>query len=1290
MSLPTNIAGPFDVKPEDLSQINDRQAVELFHQLLVIEAAGAGIPGTFVDVPADINVPDGGIDAQVTGADGAMLTAGLISNGITCYQIKTGRFSASAPAQIRSLLVQPKHQKEKKQRTKDQLQPRVLHCFENGGTFVVVLFGTDLVGTAENHGASEISGFMTLIDPSFAKIKVRVLRVNQLCSAIKLLAPGMALRLNRIQGYDKPIFKELSSMAETVGLEIANYHTSPALNAATAQITEAADTVRGFQHVRILGDAGAGKTHLIYRALTGSQLRECVLYCTDPEGALESGPLAALQRMAPSTTIILIADDCDLNTAEELATQFRRKACQMLLVTVHNISEPPSAHNQMQVMDIPRLEKALVGAIFESYGIAADDANWLAGLCEGSPRAAHKLGQYIQNNPTQKPGEHLSHLDRLWDRLVCSPHNVTSTEGKARLLVMRTLALFRKVAWDTEDGEIVQAAILQALQALDPGFKKSDLADHVGDLKALRILQGERMLIISPMLLHIAMWKSWFDKYSRAVDIGQLRNGLNSGMQQYFDAMLAYATESKAATAWTDHLLGQGGMFASLAGFQSTSNASLFFAVAQANPKVALRRFSAALGAASEEERANFTGEPRRTAIERLEQLAVPAETFQDAAQCLLLLAEAENESWSNNATGVFISLFGLGSAEMATSELAPSEKTDYIRRILHSTVPARRKLVVQALVKSLDPFMSRMVIEEKLGLRRLPSRWTAVSFDELYDAYAAHLRLLVDAMEYLPGTEAIDAGKGLLGHVRNLIVIPVLEPIITAFLLRAASSPALRDDCIETIVTTLHYEGKLLSTSLKAKLKGMHRELAESSFGQRLHRHAGMRLLEDNFDAEGQYREGVTGELIALSEEVAAEPNMLKPELAWLVTDEAKNGFQLGKLLGQKCGLELLNDIVLAWIEAGEKRSDFFLGGYLSALHATQLDVWEELIEHLLGQAELRESVVSLIWRSGMSDRIAKILLTMAQHGEIDATTFRLFIYGGAISLIPQDVFIGMVGLLIEAGSKAVAHADAALEILDARLHGRPELFAHLQHQSVRMLNLPPFVEGGEFAHSNNMVLFHWNQMANRLLEADPAAGAELAARCIENFAMKNSVTAGFRPEPLKFLTAAAKVKPEIVWPAVMHMLEPSKRTKETWRLLNWLRGDQSRLIPTESGLGGIPASIAFDWIDGDIANRAWLLAEYCPPLISKPEEVPTFARALLERYGARDDVRKSLLANHFTGSWSGPASEYFAQKLADLKPLLDCETNDNVRMWLKEYRERLQHSFEHELELERRENEY
>jgi len=430
MSLPTETVGPFDVRTDDLMQVDPTQAVELFRQLLVIEAATIGLPTTGVDVPASINVADGGIDADVAGVAGKSLPAALIAEGKTCYQIKTGDFSASKRSEIRSLVIQPKFAAGTAVPSKDQLQPRVLSCFEKGGSFVVVLFGTDLVGKTDDHGEKQIRDLMASVDPAFAAAKVRIIRANQLCTAIKTLAPGIARRLNRVQGYDKSVFYDLTFMAEACELEIDSYQLTDDLKTFADEITQVANSLDGFKHIRILGDAGAGKTHLMYRALAASQLAGCVLYCPDPEQAMDSGPMEALRQMAPGTVIVLVADDCDLETSRELSAYFRKRATKMLLMTANNLAEAPSSHVDVQLIEMPSLLQPKLAEIFKAYGIVADEADWFAGLCEGSPRAAHRLGQYIRNNPKQHFAEHFAHLDDLWNGIVCSPHSIDSADGQ--------------------------------------------------------------------------------------------------------------------------------------------------------------------------------------------------------------------------------------------------------------------------------------------------------------------------------------------------------------------------------------------------------------------------------------------------------------------------------------------------------------------------------------------------------------------------------------------------------------------------------------------------------------------------------------------------------------------------------------------------------------------------------------------------------------------------------------------------------------------------------------------
>jgi len=1288
MSLSINTLGPFDVRPEDLKMIDAGQAVALFRQLLVIEAAMVGVPITAVNVPSDINTSDGGIDAEVLNLTHVALPAGLIVAGLASYQIKTGNFSASKSSDIRSLLVQPKYTAGNNIPTKDQLQSCVRACFDKGGTFVVVLFGAELVNPDENYGVKKITEFMATVDPAYANVQVKILKANQLCSVIKTIAPSIALRLNRIGGHDTTFFHDLEYLGVSCDLEVNDYQATKQLDDVAQQITLAADGVGTFQHVRVLGEAGSGKTHLIYRALSASKFNGCVLYCPDPEGAIDSGPMTELIRMSSRTTVILFADDCDLETAEDLVARFKRKATKMLLITADNVAEPSTAHTNVEVIDVPRLLPPVIAEIFKGYGIPAENAEWMAKLCEGSPRAAHKLGEYVSANPDEQPSQHLARLDQYWAHIVCAPNKVESIEGRDKLAVLRTLALFRQIAWDSAEGQDVQKSVLWSLQQLESSFSPKRLSEAVAEMRKRRVLQGQRTLIISPQLLHVSMWKSWFDSYGKIVDVIQLRAGLNGRAQSHFDAMLSYAKESRAATALAERLMGREGPFASLEGFTAAGGSSLFFAVAQANPKAALRRFADALGRESIEIRKKFQGDGRRIAVRYLEQLSVPSDTFFEAADCLLLLAEAENESWSNNSTGIFESLFGLGYGKLAASEVAPREKLRYLERLLHSSTYFNRQIAVRALSKSLEPYISRSVIDETIGLSRLPDRWMPKTVNELHDSYIAYFNLLDTAAGFLPQNEAEEATRGIVRNVRSLILGP-MGPKIIEFLRRASRMPTLRDECIEVLVATLHYEDKALPDNIKKDLLDLRRELTDSSFSNKVHRHAGMKLVEDHFDVDGNYSDKASPVLIALVSEAIAKPELLKPELAWLVTMEAKNGFQFGQLLGQAdTTMCLWPYIKFAWTLKGENRSDYFIGGYLSALFERDATAWEQVIEQLLLDPMVRRSVIGVVWRSGMTDSMAQKLLSIAESGELDPSFFRLFVYGGVVNKLPFEVFNKAVDLMLGDGTSS-SGAEAALDVINSHFRGHEDDQAVLAKLLERLLNAQAFIVGGSGIKTNNMTPYQWNEAAMRLLSLDPDAAARLAVRCIDHFGSEGSVTSSYFGEPLKFLSNATRVRASAVWPAIARRLTDRLHNAGTWSMLNWLRGGIAANVDKVIGMDAFPPSLVFEWIDIDIEKRAPVMAQNCPPFVSKPDEPPSFARQMLERYGTLISVRSCLHGNNFTESWSGPASEHYRKKLEALQVHLDVEINENVSIWLLEQKERLEHSIKQEAEREEDDNE-
>src|SRR6266851_2801556 len=127
------------VEPKILSMLGDEQAVSLFRRLLWAEATRAGIGPALVSVPGAINVADGGIDADIRDAPNE--SGGLFFRGITRYQIKTGAFSAGNKSERKKLFL-----KENGRELKD----RIRTCFEKQGTFVAVLFGSDVPDKSED------------------------------------------------------------------------------------------------------------------------------------------------------------------------------------------------------------------------------------------------------------------------------------------------------------------------------------------------------------------------------------------------------------------------------------------------------------------------------------------------------------------------------------------------------------------------------------------------------------------------------------------------------------------------------------------------------------------------------------------------------------------------------------------------------------------------------------------------------------------------------------------------------------------------------------------------------------------------------------------------------------------------------------------------------------------------------------------------------------------------------------------------------------------------------------
>ena len=134
-----------------------------------------------------------------------------------------------------------------------------------------------------------------------------------------------------------------------------------------------------------------------------------------------------------------------------------------------------------------------------------------------------------------------------------------------------------------------------------------------------------------------------------------------------------------------------------------------------------------------------------------------------------LPLGEAENETYSNNASGTFAELFSPGPGKVAPTELPPLERVPILQEAFESDSKERRALALKASNVALQSRQfSRMGGIEYQGLRNEAELWEPKTYDEIHDAYRCVWKLLEEQLDRLPEDERTEGINILLERARD------------------------------------------------------------------------------------------------------------------------------------------------------------------------------------------------------------------------------------------------------------------------------------------------------------------------------------------------------------------------------------------------------------------------------------------------------------------------------------------------------------------------------------------
>ena len=288
----------------------------------------------------------------------------------------------------------------------------------------------------------------------------------------------------------------------------------------------------------------------------------------------------------------------------------------------------------------------------------------------------------------------------------------------------------------------------------------------------------------------------------------EILNTLSPPLLDWFFEMFEYANGSPTASKVVHELLGSNGPFLSSPEILTTNRGARFFRyLGEIEPATAVKTLQKTLGLWSQDTLLKFT-EGRRDIIGLLEKTARWRDLFGSSANLLLDLAVAENEVWSNNASGVFAELFSLSRhPSLSLTEAPPTERLIVMEDALGSDSSERRMLALRACDRALRERTFGSVSNEVRVFGRDPNSWVPNTWEDIFETYRKVWGFLLDKADKLPKGEREEAVRILIEHMGYLGRIPSLADLIIDGAYELASKPWIdRGVILRGVVQMLHY----------------------------------------------------------------------------------------------------------------------------------------------------------------------------------------------------------------------------------------------------------------------------------------------------------------------------------------------------------------------------------------------------------------------------------------------------------------------------------------------------
>ena len=1232
----------FEVETKDIESLSAVRLPRLLEKLLHAEALVYGIPKGSVEVGSNIHSNDGGEDGRIQWKGGPNKTDYLPSRFVQ-FQCKATKM---APKKCAKELVGQN----------GKFKPMVDQALSAGSTYILFINQT-LNRLQKDRRVDAMRKMLINLDKPYAETaKIEIYDASSIQAWVNCHFPIIVAVLNWGNRPLVPYLKTWEQWGHHPDFQQFEYVEDEERQHSLKDVRELLGKERTC--ARIVGLPGLGKTRMAFelcRDIKGDRFSDKVVYY---DAAFDNGNVVPLVHQCVTSELqgILIIDNCDLRLHKELKHQIENQDSRLSLLT---LDYNPERDSNTRTICLNPLNDDLMKQMLESkYRHNIPDLSRVVSFAQGFPLMAVLIAEARLGNEAN-----IGNLtdEEIVSRMLALGFN-RQLDDEARKVLMGC-SLFDKFGLDDAAGEEYKIIATSVTEVNTDSFytwvkkyERHGIIDRRGRYAQVRP---------KPLAIHLAA--EWWECSSPEKQQQLINSTMPGQLKESFCAQIEKLDFLPGVKKLAENLCGQLGPFGKAEVILSIEGSRLFRSLVEVNPQATSAALYRILAERTHAELEDISGNVRRNLVVALEKLCFHKSAFNKSAKCLMWLATAENEYWSNNSTGLFIQLFR---TILSGTEALPDQRLEIIDYALNLEETRSRELSVAALGSAISVSGgSRVAGAEFQGSGTALEEWRPKIWQEAYDYWIAGIERLTKVV--LDNCTESDMAKNAIATnifalaKTNLGLVNALDTAIRRIVSKQGPSWPMALEKIRRLQTV---HSGVISKDGRDMIEEWIQLLTPKLLGDRIEYFVSKSPFEYKKGKDGEHINLAAENAKKLAQELSGDVGQVVPYLKQLSTGGQRQGWTFGHnlVLASKKWEPLFTETLSAVSQAKQPNTSF-LHGVLFGIYELNKKEWDTCMEKIFCNKKLAKFYPDATITGDVQKKHLNNVIELIKRNDAEIASVLALSYGQPLKNLDPKTVTEFINNL-----RGISHEAAwvGLDVLSMYCDHNEKKWNACEttlKELLANLSLSCRISGQQ------LDMYHWDQAVNMLLEKnDPDFAKQLAIQILDAYD-KNVYHGDVAQYAKKAMRVVLRKYAKQVWPLISRTISDADPIQAFH--FQFLFGSEISFDNKEDSiLANLPEKVLRDWCESDPENVPVFVARSNDVFVKINDKfrISKNTKYLLDEFGNNMDMLNALSANMYSFGWSGSVVPLYRKILAAIEPLLQHQ-HMTVQKWAEDNVEEL-----------------